>query len=201
MLNRFAHIFGQTYTRFLDLQNAEAQAREAQIEASLERIRASSLAMHRSDELLNVISVIAKQFEKLGVYYNHASFGQNNDLEEYKFWTAIQGMKEPIMVDVPPIKHPMIDRLKNARKNKLSFISDTLTRPQYAIWNKHIIKHKALWMLSKEQKENLLHSPFARSLAILPNIFLVVINHKGEPYSEADNNIIARFGNSKCPII
>jgi hypothetical protein len=31
ILQRFAKVFEQTYTRFLDLQKAEAQAREAQI--------------------------------------------------------------------------------------------------------------------------------------------------------------------------
>ena len=39
-LMRFGKVFQQTYTRFLDLQKAEAQAREAQIEAALERVRA-----------------------------------------------------------------------------------------------------------------------------------------------------------------
>ena len=38
-LMRFGKVFQQTYTRFLDLQKAEAQAREAQIEAALERVR------------------------------------------------------------------------------------------------------------------------------------------------------------------
>ena len=38
-LKRFGKVFEQTYTRFLDLQKAEAQAREAQIEAALERVR------------------------------------------------------------------------------------------------------------------------------------------------------------------
>ena len=33
ILMRFAKVFHLTYTRFLDLQNAEIQAREAQIEA------------------------------------------------------------------------------------------------------------------------------------------------------------------------
>ena len=32
IFKRFAKVFEQTYTRFLDLQKAEAQAREAQIE-------------------------------------------------------------------------------------------------------------------------------------------------------------------------
>ena len=44
IFKRFAQVFEQTYTRFLDLQKAEAQAREAQIEAALERVRAASLA-------------------------------------------------------------------------------------------------------------------------------------------------------------
>jgi len=35
---RFAKVFEQTYTRFLDLQKAEAQAREAEIELALERV-------------------------------------------------------------------------------------------------------------------------------------------------------------------
>ena len=34
-LMRFGKVFQQTYTRFLDLQKAEAQAREAQIETSI----------------------------------------------------------------------------------------------------------------------------------------------------------------------
>ena len=48
ILVRFAKVFEQTYTRFLDLQKAEAQAREAQIEAALERVRARAMAMHHS---------------------------------------------------------------------------------------------------------------------------------------------------------
>jgi hypothetical protein len=36
ILKRFARVFEQAYIRFLDLQNAEEQAREAQIEAALE---------------------------------------------------------------------------------------------------------------------------------------------------------------------
>ena len=53
-LMRFGKVFQQTYTRFLDLQKAEAQAREAQIEAALERVRARTMAMQHSDELKEV---------------------------------------------------------------------------------------------------------------------------------------------------
>ncbi|WP_162303748.1 hypothetical protein, partial [Hymenobacter sediminis] len=57
LLQRFASVFSLTYTRFLDLQKAEAQAREAQIEASLERVRSTSLAMHTSQDLSKVVYV------------------------------------------------------------------------------------------------------------------------------------------------
>ena len=55
ILKRLAKVFEQTYTRFLDLQKAEEQAREAQIEVSLERVRAKTMAMHSSDKLREVM--------------------------------------------------------------------------------------------------------------------------------------------------
>src|SRR5687768_8570350 len=56
-LMRFGKVFQQTYTRFLDLQNAEAQAREAQIQLALERVRARTMAMQKSDELREAVLV------------------------------------------------------------------------------------------------------------------------------------------------
>ena len=59
IMKRFAIVFGQTYRRYLDLQKAEAQAREAQIEAALERVRAKAMAMQRSDELNELIGTVS----------------------------------------------------------------------------------------------------------------------------------------------
>ncbi len=67
ILKRFSKVFEQTYTRFLDLQKAEAQAREAKIEAALERVRAASMAMHHTDELTDVLGVLFEQFDFLGI--------------------------------------------------------------------------------------------------------------------------------------
>ncbi|WP_425636594.1 sensor histidine kinase [Algoriphagus yeomjeoni] len=65
IFKRFTDVFNQTYTRFLDLQKAEAQAREAKIEAALERIRSKSLAMHHSSELSTVVDTLLQEFTKL----------------------------------------------------------------------------------------------------------------------------------------
>ena len=67
ILKRFAKVFEQTYTRFLDLQKAEAQAREAKIEAALERVRSRTMAMQKSEELAEVATVLFQQVKALGV--------------------------------------------------------------------------------------------------------------------------------------
>ena len=65
ILQRFARAFEQVYTRFLDLKKAEEQAREAQIEAALERVRARAMAMQHSDELREVVAGVFEAFQHL----------------------------------------------------------------------------------------------------------------------------------------
>jgi signal transduction histidine kinase len=67
ILKRFAGVFGQTYRRYLDLQKAEAQAREAQIEVSLERVRAKAMAMHSSKDLGETLNVFYRELKSLSV--------------------------------------------------------------------------------------------------------------------------------------
>ncbi len=64
---RLAKVFDQTYTRFLDLQKAEAQTRQAQIETALEKVRARALAMQKPEELIEVAQVLRKEMGLLGV--------------------------------------------------------------------------------------------------------------------------------------
>lgn len=66
ILKRFAGVFEQAYVRFLDLQKAEAQAREAQIESALERVRGKAMAMHSSTDLKDVVRELRKQLSTLG---------------------------------------------------------------------------------------------------------------------------------------
>src|SRR5688572_22066084 len=75
ILSRFAKVFDQTYRRFLDLQKAEAQAREAQIEAALERVRAKAMAMHNSEDLNETIKVFYRQLETLNLMPRRCGVG------------------------------------------------------------------------------------------------------------------------------
>ncbi len=67
IFRRFGKVFEQTYTRFLDLQKAEAQAREAKIEVALEKVRSRTMAMHKSDELMEVGELLWNQLTRLGI--------------------------------------------------------------------------------------------------------------------------------------
>jgi hypothetical protein len=59
--------FDLAYKRFLDLQKAEAQAREAQIEVAVERVRAKALAMHKSEEILGVVVTLRNELLSLNI--------------------------------------------------------------------------------------------------------------------------------------
>jgi len=80
-------VFQIAYRRFLDLQKAEFHAREAQIEASLERVRSRTLAMQKSDELAETAAVLFRQLIALGIAPNRLYIaileGESGDAE---FW-------------------------------------------------------------------------------------------------------------------
>ena len=61
LLKRFRNVFDFAYRRYLDIAQAEAQTREAQIEVAIERVRARALAMHRSEDLHEVVRVLRNE--------------------------------------------------------------------------------------------------------------------------------------------
>jgi signal transduction histidine kinase len=67
IFKRFARVFEQTYTRFLDLKHAEEQSREAQIEVSLEKVRSRAMAMQSSDELRALIGSVLAELTRLDI--------------------------------------------------------------------------------------------------------------------------------------
>ncbi|HEX5668817.1 MAG TPA: nuclear transport factor 2 family protein, partial [Chitinophagaceae bacterium] len=67
LLKRFRNVFQLAYQRFIDIQLAKDQAREAQIEVSLERVRARAMAMQRSDELKELIGTVFTEMTRLDI--------------------------------------------------------------------------------------------------------------------------------------
>jgi signal transduction histidine kinase len=65
IFKRFHNVFTLAYRRFTDIELAIEQAREAQIEASLERIRAAAMAMRDTAELGGIIYKLYGELTKL----------------------------------------------------------------------------------------------------------------------------------------
>ncbi len=111
LMLRFTRVFQQTYTRFLDLQKAEAQAREAKIEAALERVRSRSMAMRKSEELREVVALLYEQMEPLGMARDGCELILcNEQTNQMEFWHSnpIQSVM-PECYYVPRLVHPICE--------------------------------------------------------------------------------------------
>lgn len=67
LFKRFRNVFDLAYRRFLDIEQAEAQTREAQIEVAVERVRAQSMAMRQTSDLVNVNTELLNQLSNLQI--------------------------------------------------------------------------------------------------------------------------------------
>ena len=192
---RFAAVFDQTYTRFLDLQKAEAQSREAQIELALERVRARTMAMQKSEELQEVIQLVFDQLHLLNFDIDTANFALNyNETKDLDLWLAVAGTKYATKVRIPYFNHVVFDRFNKAKK-KGGLFTDTLSVDQKNSFFEHFFKHMP--GVPEERKAFVFEGPgFARSAAFMKNTVLTVINYRGTPYSEVENNILLRFGHA-----
>ncbi len=80
LLIRVARVMELIYSRFLDLQKSEAQAREVQIQAAFQRVRIKSMAMHKSEQLAETAKVLFEQFGLLGKIPDRMSIGIFNEV-------------------------------------------------------------------------------------------------------------------------
>jgi len=131
LLKRFASVFKQSYTRFLDLQKAEAQARDAIIEASLERVRARAMAMHDSKDVGNAIGVLFSELDKLGIVTLRCGIliieEANKTMEVLTATSTKEGKVGQLSGKFDMTIHPLLEGVFNAWKQQQSFYSYELS--------------------------------------------------------------------------
>ncbi|HEX4958488.1 MAG TPA: hypothetical protein VFV46_09950, partial [Lacibacter sp.] len=190
---RFAKVFEQTYTRFLDLQKAEAQAREAQIEAALERVRSRSIGMQKSDELKDVIKVVYDQLVHLNIKLDHAGFVVDyQPKKDWTFWIADEQ-------DIPSkITHPYFESVWATQYNNAKEKGEELFVTYLNFEEKNKFYNQLLSYipdLPQASKDFYLNCPaLAATTVLLDNVGLYIENFEGIPYSDEYNKILKRFG-------
>ncbi len=193
ILKRFARVFEQAYIRFLDLQKAEAQAREATIEASLERVRSRSMGMQKSEALREVIQLVFDQLLQLNIKADAAMFdpyfAESDDLN---LWTAVAGGPYAVLQHVPYFDNSFFNPLRDAKAAGLDFFSQRHSFEEKNRFFEHFFQHVNV---PEERRKHILSSAgLARSTVLLNSIMLSMQNYANIPYTDSENDILRRFG-------
>jgi signal transduction histidine kinase len=194
---RFASVFDQSYTRFLDLQKAEAQAREANIEAALERVRSSSLAMQKSSELKEVITVVLQKLQELGVAMEDRSaviFVYEEGVKSFTQYVASQEHSSAIELYTPYFDSTILNDFWNARvKGKNFFIKSYSIEEKNEIFN-YYFEHTELSRLPEKEKIWLLEREhYEVSVALEKHSAVCIANFTASPLTAENHLIFQRF--------
>ena len=195
ILKRLGKAFGQAYTRFLDLQKAEAQAREAQIETALEKIRSRSLAMHHSEELGEVVSVLFDRMAQLGVVFDGININIiKPDEKGFDSWLAAPGQAHAMCLHVPFFDDPVTSDLFNALESGTVFFSKIYSREEKDAYFHKVFKLTDFRQLPDERKKMILNAEqWCLSIAIAKNTAISLHSYTGHFFSENDSEILKRF--------
>ena len=112
----------------MDLREAEAQAREAQVEAALERIRGQAMAMRESADLLDIVVTMRTEFLKLG-HEAHYFWHMRWLPEKYhKAMTSGDGTRIGMIMELPRHMHgeiPLLSAWEKSEDPTVVYVMDT----------------------------------------------------------------------------
>ena len=193
LLERFAAEFDMTYTRFLNLKKAEAQAREAQIETALERVRSRSMGMRKSEELKEVIKIVYDQFIHLNIHIDHAGFVVDyTPMGDWHFWIADK-QDIPAKISTPYFESEWGMAFNEAKEKGTDFFPTHLNFEDKNKFYQELLSFVP--GLPEESKSFYLNCPgLAVSTALSETVSLYIENFSGIPYSDEENKILIRFG-------
>lgn len=194
ILTKMGAAFDLAYKRFLDLQNAEARAHEAKIEAALERVRATTMAMHKSDELANVVRLLYGQLEDLGfeLYQILVSiFDLKNNVIEW--WSRGFGEVDlPQRNLIPVVDHPLPNQQLEAWKSGMEYHAYILQGDIKRSWEDYLFTETDLRHFPEEVKIQMKSlDPIYLSDAYMKYGALQAAG--AQPLSEEKANILVRF--------
>ncbi|MEZ4793057.1 MAG: ATP-binding protein [Gelidibacter sp.] len=193
ILKRFTKVFDQAYIRFLDLQKAEAQAKEAQIEAALERVRSRSMAMHKSEELKEVIKIVYQQLVQLKINLDHAGFVVDYiPRGDWHFWIADEH-DVPSKITHPFFKSVWANQFIKAKENGLDYFATNLNFEEKNKFYNELLTY--IPGLTETARDFYLSCPgLAATTVLFDNVSLYIENFSGIPYSDEENDTLMRFG-------
>src|SRR6056297_644989 len=198
IFKRFASVFQQTYTRFLDLQKSEEQAKEAQIEAALERVRSRSLAMHKTDELQDVVRVVAEELKNTGVILDTGGAvicTYFQDSKDVIHWTATEDPAHPsVPYLLPYFKDKLFDEAWESKSRGDDYFAKVFSYDVKNAFFSHAFEHSDYRQLPDEYKKIILESKsHGIAWAWSENSAIMIPSIQGDLPSEDEKRILIRF--------
>ena len=188
VLSRFAKTFEQTYTRFLDFKKAEAQARESEIQLALERVRARTMAMHKSDELAETAAILFQQMTELGVTPERINIclikEADNILEVWA--TDQQGIKISHHFNASLDEPTTGKRIYDAWKEKKKSIVIDLSGKELNDWIRYVREVMGMTIKDELVREHRIHSVAFFSQGL-------ILTTTPEPLPEESIKLLERF--------
>lgn len=193
IFKRFHNVFTLAYRRFKDIEIAVAQAREAEIELALEKVRARTMGMQKSDELKEVIQLLYEQFVQLNIHVEHAGFIMDyNTRDDMYIWLADKNAV-PFHVTIPYFDCAHWNSFVEAKEKGKSFFVNHLTFEEKNKFYEDLFK--LIPDVPEETIKYYLKCPgLAISTVLMDNVGLYIENFDGIPYSPNENNTLMRFG-------
>ena len=116
VFKRFRNVFELAYRRYVDIEQAEAQAREATIEAALEKVRGKAMAMHNSTDLAATAGLVFTELKKLGINSFRSGVGlltkENRNVKLYSAMSGDEG-SSLALVGWASDDHPLLSEIYN----------------------------------------------------------------------------------------
>ena len=193
ILKRFRNVFDLAYRRYNDITMAEAQAKEAQIEAALERVRSRTMGMQKSKELKEVIQLVYEQFIHLNIHIEHTGFILDyKTRDDLHIWLANQ-REIPSEIIIPCFDSPPNNSIKDAKEKGQHFFKYLLTFEEKNKFYQDLFKF--IPGVPEESLKYYFNCPgLAGSGVLLENVGLYIENFSGTSYTDEENNILMRFG-------
>ncbi|MFC7357794.1 ATP-binding protein [Jejudonia soesokkakensis] len=196
---KMTHAFEQAYIRFQDLKKAEAQVREAQIEAALEKVRSRSLAMHNANELTEVVVVIVEKLKELDVILDANGVTLCTyfpDSKNVLHWIASPDFKHVGKYLLPYFDHVIFDDAWKSKEQGDAYFSKAYSVEDKNSFFKHAFKHSDYKHFPQEIKKFILNNDkHTLSFAWQKNSAILIPSNTGVLPTEEEKEILMRFSN------
>jgi len=199
ILTKMGAAFDLAYKRFEDLRKSEEQLREAQIEAALEKVRARTMAMHKPDELQEVVTLVAEKLQDLGVIMDAGGViicTYFPDSKDVVHWLASSDFSSSKPYLLPYFDHKIFKEAWHSRESGEDFFSKAYSVDEKNSFFLHAFEHSDYKYFPDEFKEWVLAAEHhALTFAWSKNAAILIPSFTDIVPSESDKEILKRFAN------